>query len=1107
MVDVRAWLETLGFVQYASLFADNGIDGRALPELSDQDLKEIGVAALGHRRVILAATKALGGGADALPRSSEPERRQITIMFCDLVGSTALSERLDPEDLRTLVRAYQQAAGTVIERYGGHIAQYLGFGLMTYFGWPRAHEDDAERAVRVALDVVSAMKQVAAKEPLQVRIGVATGRVVIGDTGDGDASVSKLAIGDTPNVAARLQEVADADEIVIAPTTRRLIGEAFELEDMGAHPLKGIVDPVRAWRVAGVAPTEGRFEAAQGARLTPMVGRDAEIAMILERWKRAKAGEGQVVLLSGEAGIGKSRVVRMVREFVALEPHVDLRYQGSPYRVNSVLHPVIEHFERMAGFDAADTADQKRDKLNAMLERSSVAATYLTPLFARMLSLEVDAENDQPYLSPQILKETTFEALIGQMLALAEHRPALMVFEDAHWIDPTTQDLLTRLIAELPTARIMLLAVFRPGHRPSWADQHHVLPMTLTRLGKTQASTMVGKVAGDRPLPQALFDQIISQTDGIPLYIEMLTKSVLESVQDAELAANDGTSQIAIPMTLQDSLMACLDRLGAAKDVAQICSCIGPESSLEVLQSVAAMDAAGMSDSIDGLVESGLLVKSEAGNGSLYGFRHALVQEVVYNGLVTGRRLALHAKIGAVLRDRFDETGDGKPEDVAHHLTQCGDFGGAVRFWHMAGEHASTHSAHNEAITQFRAALDALEKAEEDGGQASRSLELHLSLGPSLMSIKGWADPEVRAIYARASALAQTIGTPAEVFTATWGQWLVNQQFGQIDYAAELSRQVLALAEPLHESGYLLQAHHAAWTTRFRLAQFEDCLVHANQGIALYDMREHGGHAQTYGGHDPGVCARFHSGMSLWITGFPSQAVERIRDSVDLAANLAHPFSRAHAGFIAAQLYELRREPNLSLAHAEDISRIAADNDFAFIGAVGQALKARAQSARGQSAEAIPNIQDSIRQLRESQVGARISYFLSLLVAALLEGDDIENATVAADEAMAALSEHGEMTWVAEVYRLKGCVLHRVDSENDADAEVWLRRALELAGEQRAKSWELRAATDLARLWQGQGKSAGARALLGPVYDWFTEGFDTADLQDAKMLLEELAAA
>lgn len=1076
MVEILAWLETLELSRYGPKFIDNGIGRRALSALSDQDLKDIGVAALGHRRVLLAAIKALEDDRHGASGAAAPERRQITIMFCDLVGPAALSEQLDPEDLPARRHAYQQACGTVIESYDGHVAQYLGDGMMVYFGWPQSHEDDAIRAVRAGLDIVGAVKRVEAADPLHVRIGIATGHVVVGATGAGDAA--------GPNLAARLQGVAAIDEIVIAPATRRLIGDSFELDDLGDHALKGIIAPVRAWRATGVARTEGRFEAAHGVRLTPMVGRDAEIAMILERWKRAATGEGQVVLLSGEAGIGKSRVVQRVREYIALEPHIDLRYQCSPFHVNSALHPIIEHFERIAEFDAKDSAEEKRDKLNAVLERSSEAATYMTPLFASLLSLDVGADQAQPTLSPQLLKETTLEALNGQVLALTARRPVLMVFEDTHWIDPTSQDLLNRLVADIPSARVMLLLTSRPGYQAPWTDHRHVLPMTLTRLGRAQAADMVEKVAGGTALPKALLDQILSQTDGVPLYVEELTKSVLESGLAAPSSTAE-TGEIAITASLQDSLMVRLDRLGAAKKIAQICACIGREFSLDVLQVVAEIDAEELSQGIDRLLSSGLILRSERSIGVWHGFKHGLVHEAAYNSLIATRRRDLHRRIADVLRRRFDETGDGKPEDVAHHFTQCGDFAEAVRFWHIAGERSSARSAHSEAIAQFRAALDSLGQTADDRKRADRELALELALGPSLMSIKGWADPEVRKVYARASALAREIGTPTEVFTATWGQWLVNQQFGQIDYAAELSRQVLALAEPLHESGYLLQAHHAAWTTRFRLAEFETCRVHADQGIALYNAREHVDHVQQYGGHDPGVCARFHSGMSLWMLGFPSQAIDRVRDSVDLAANIAHPFSRAHAGFHAAQLHKLRREPALSLAHAEEVSRIAAENDFSFIRIVGQALEARALSAQGHAARAIPKIENSIQRLRDSQVGARLSYFLSLLVAALVEGGELEGASAAVDEAMKSLSEHGEMTWVAEVYRLKGCVLHKIDAENDPEAEIWLRRALDLAGEQDAKSWQLRAATDLALL---SGRGSKSPPMPAPCWGRSTTG-------------------
>jgi class 3 adenylate cyclase/predicted ATPase len=1107
MSDIGAWLKKLNLAQYRANFADNEIDWRALRELSDQDLKDIGVSPLGHRRILLAAIKTLGEDAQDLPRP-DAERRQITIMFCDLVGSTTLAEQLDPEELRTLMHGYQRACAHVVDSYGGHVAQFLGDGVMVYFGWPRAHEDDAERAVRAALDIVEAVKTVEAREPQRVRIGIATGHVVVGDGGGADSSLPQVAVGDTPNLASRLQGVAEPDQIIVAPATKRLIGEAFELSDLGPLTLKGIVEPVRAWRATGLAQTAGRFEAAHGARLTPMVGRDAEIAMILERWKRATKGEGQVVLLSGEAGIGKSRVVQVVREYVSLESHINARFQCSPFHANSALYPVIEHFESVSGFESGDSPDMKRDKLDAVLTKDSPAASYLTPLLARMLSIDPTETDSQPDLSPQMLKESTLEALTGQALGLADSRPVLMVLEDAHWIDPTSQDLFNRLVAAMANAKILLLVTFRPEYRPPWIGHGHVLPMTLTRLGKSQATDMVEKLASSVTLPRALLDKILAQTDGVPLYVEELTKSVMESgLPDKSARSGGGNSDLAIPATLQDSLTARLDRLGPAKEVAQISSCIGRWFSLDVLESVAGADLASddLSDSLAVLESSGLIVRGGRSKERLYGFKHALVQEAAYNSLLNQRRLSLHQRIGDILRKRFDGSGDGKPEDIAYHLTQCGDLEGALRMWRVAGERSSARSAHNEAIVQYRNALEALERIDGDIDRPSRELELLLLLGPSLMSIKGWADPEVRGVYVQASTLARQVGSTDEVFTATWGQWLVNQQFGQIDYAAELSRQVLALAEPLHESGYLLQAHHAAWTTRFRLAEFEACRTHADQGIALYSAREHGGHAQIYGGHDPGVCARFHGGMSLWMLGFPAQAEERVRDAVALAGDLAHPFSRAHAGFHAAQLYELLGDADASLFHAEEISRIAEENDFAFIGVVGQAMRARALAEKGRADEAVPLIQESIRRLRDSQVGARLSYFLSLLVASLVRTGDMDAARGAVDQAMASLNEHGEMTWVAEVYRLKGCVLHRLGAENDPEAEIWLQRALDLAREQGARSWELRTATDLARLKQARQDIDQARDLLTTTYGGFTEGFETKDLRDAKALLDELA--
>jgi class 3 adenylate cyclase/tetratricopeptide (TPR) repeat protein len=730
MSDIREWLEKLGLGQYAVAFETNRIDGDLLAHLNDQILKDIGVEAAGDRMRILRAVEALPDDGAPSPqpaaaKAPEAERRQITVMFCDLVGSTALSEALDPEDLRTLMQAYQQAAGAVIERYEGHVAQYLGDGLMTYFGWPQAHEDDAERAVRAGLEIVGAVKDVAAPAPLEIRVGIATGAVVVGETGGGDASVPQAAVGETPNLAARAQGVAAADEVIIAAGTRRLVGGNFVLDDLGAQALKGIVEPVRLFRVAAIAEAEDRF-AARGARLTPLVGREAEIALVLGRWEQAKAGEGQVVLLSGEPGIGKSRITQTLRERVAQEPHTRLRYQCSPYYTNSALYPVVEQIERAAGFARSDDTDAKLDKLEAVLSDATVA-----PLIAAMLFLDI-ARYPPLAMSPQKQKDETLNALTEQVAAFSTRQPVLMIFEDAHWIDPTTQDLLDLLVPRVADLPVLLVVTYRPGFAPPWTGLGHVAPLALTRLGRSQASAMVERVTDGKTLPDEVLDQIVAKTDGVPLYVEELTKTVLEAgflrEEDDRYVMDGPLPPLAIPATLQDSLMARLDEMSPVKEVAQIGACIGREFPYDLLSAVFPRGDNELQNLLIELANSELVFRRGKPPDAAYSFKHALVQDAAYESLLKSKRQLLHAGIAKALCENFPDVLEHEPELIAHHYTRAGMSAQAVPYWLRAGKRAAEQSANAEAIAHFGKALDLLQDLPDNAGRAGQELSLHIDL-------------------------------------------------------------------------------------------------------------------------------------------------------------------------------------------------------------------------------------------------------------------------------------------------------------------------------------------------------------------------------------------
>ncbi len=809
MDSVRDWLAAIGLEEFAEAFERERIDLEALAELSEGDLESLGLP-MGPRRKVLKALRApaVEPAPAAAPR--EAERRQITVMFCDLVGSTALSEKLDPEDLRSLMQAYQQAAGGVIERYGGHVAQYLGDGLMTYFGWPRAHEDDAERAVRASLDIVEA---VGAME-LQVRIGIATGPVVVGETGAGDASVPKLAVGETPNLAARLQGLAGADEIVVGPSTRRLLGGTFDVIDLGRQTLKGIVEPVPAHRVTGIAATEGRFEA-QHQHLTPLVGREAEMAMVMARWEQAKAGEGQVIVLGGEPGIGKSRITQALRERVADEPHTRLRYQCSPYHTNSALHPVIEQIERAAGFARDDTPDQKLDKLEALL---SAPPGTTTALFAALLSLPVE-RYPALAMSPQKQKEETFRALADEVTTLAALRPVLLIFEDAHWIDPTSQEFLDLLVPAVAGHRVLAVITHRPEFEPPWTGQGHVAPLALTRLGRADAAAMVARVS-DKPLPDEILDQIVAKTDGVPLFVEELTKTVMES------GTETATS---IPESLQDSLMARLDRLAPVREIAQIGACIGREFSHRILAAVSPLRDNALADALQELVNSELVFRSGTPPDAIYTFKHALVQDAAADSLLRSKRQGLHQRIAKVLESDLQGVKEREPNLIAQHYARADNAAKAVEYFELANIKADKSLALEEAMQNFEEAMRFLDRMPESRENGLTRIRMLVSNNTVFLLLFRLLD--YHALLSQFEPIAEELGDAELLGGLLARKGHCHWAFGELDKAIETLE---VAADLCVQAGNQRDADYAqmllAWTCMLQ-GRLSDGLEHRNRAI------------------------------------------------------------------------------------------------------------------------------------------------------------------------------------------------------------------------------------------------------------------------------------
>ena len=783
MHQVTAWLENLGLGQYAQRFAENDITFAILFDLTDQDLKELGVSSLGHRRRLLRAiaelpgrekitTKPVAPVAASTAPSETAERRQVTVMFSDLVGSTALSASMDPEDLHEVISAYQKCVAEAVRRFGGFVAKYMGDGVLVYFGYPQAHEDDAERAVRAGLEVVAAVGSLKAASPLQTRVGIATGLVVVGDlVGSGEAQERGI-VGETPNLAARLQGFAEPNTVVIAESTRRLLGGLFELADLGAIDLKGLTRPAQAWTALRPSSVESRFKALRAAT-TPLIGRDEEIELLIRRWTQAKAGEGCVVLISGEPGIGKSRIAEAIQERLSLEPHTRLRFFCSPYHQDSALHPAISQLERAAGFRRDDTAEQRLDKLESLLARATNDVSEIAPLFADLLSIRTGGRYPPLELTPYKRKEKTLRALVSQVEGLSAIEPVLMVFEDVHWSDPTTRESLDLLIERTPKLPVLLVITYRPEFTPSWVGRPNVTVITLSRLKPRQQAEMVGHLTG-KALPKEIIDQIVNRTDGVPLFIEELTKSVVESGLLVEVgdqyAITSPMGTLAIPTTLHASLLARLDRLAPTREVAQIGAALGRSFSHELISAVSQMPQQKLNEALEQLVQAELIFRRGSPPEAEYTFKHALVQDAAYDTLLRSRKQHIHARIASTLENQFLETAAADPAILAHHYTEAGLYENALNYLVKAGQQAVARSAMAEAVALVEKGLGLLSAMPISREHQKQELQLRLALAGALIGTKGYASPQVSETWARAGVLGELIGETSH-FVPIAGQW------------------------------------------------------------------------------------------------------------------------------------------------------------------------------------------------------------------------------------------------------------------------------------------------------------------------------------------------
>ena len=1111
IVEIADWLEKLGMSEYANRFAENGINVAALPHLTDQDLKDIGVL-LGHRRILLAAVGKLVGAASATPEPTarvQPtpqdtaERRQVTVMFSDLVGSTALSARMDPEDLREVISAYQGCVAETVQRFGAYVAKYMGDGVLIYFGYPQAHEDDAERAVQAGLALVTAVSSLKTHAPLQTRVGIATGLVVVGDLIGSGASQEQAIVGETPNLAARLQGVAEPNAVIIAESTRKLVGNLFELEDLGAKDLKGVEGPVRAWAALRPGSVESRFEALHASGLTELVGREEELEILLRRWSKAKSGEGQVVLLSGEPGIGKSRLTGALLERIATEPHTRVRYFCSPQHTDSALYPIMGQMERTAGFAHDDTAQAKLDKLVAMLAQTSTPMLDAA-LFAEMLSLPNDGRYPALTLDPQQRRQRTLEALGSQMEALSRSQPLLMIFEDAHWADPTSLEGFGRAVDRLRTLRVLLIVTFRPEFEPPWIGQPHVTALTINRLTHRDIEAMIDHVVGNKLLPASVRQDVIERTDGIPLFVEEMTKAVLEAGgAEAALraAAAIPSPSVAVPASLHASLMARLDRLGSAKEIAQIGAAIGREFSHALLAAVAGKPESELQSALDRLVAAGLLFRQGVPPHATYLFKHALIQDAAYGTLLREPRRALHARVADLLERQFPEVAENQPELLARHSTEAGLIEKAASLWGKAGQRSLARSALIEAVEQLTRALDQIGTLPGTPTLRREQIKLQVALITPLIHVKGYAAPETKAAAEQARVLiekAGALGEPPEdpllLFSVLYGFWAANFVAFKGHALRELSAQFLALAKKQKATGPLVIAHRLLATALLHTGDIADARAHYDHAIGLYDPVEHRQLAIRFGQDVRMTILSFRS-LASWCLGYPEAALLDADYAVKDVRGINQAASLMYALFRAVFAHALCGNYATAKALSDELVALSDEKGASFWKAQAMSLRGSLLALTGDAADAVHMITSALSAYHSTGATVFTPWYLLTLAGTHAKLGQFDDAWRCIGEAITTTDTTGESWSEAEVHRMAGEIALESPQPDAAKAETSFNRALTVARQQQAKSWELRAAMSLAHLWRDQGKVQQARELLAPVYGWFTEGFDTRDLK------------
>ncbi len=1046
---------------------------------------------------------AIGGGSRDPP--FEAERRQLTVMFCDLVGSTAISAQLDPEDLREIIRSYQETCAAVVDRFRGYLGRFVGDGVLVYFGYPESHEDDTERAIRAAFGIIEATSELNHSlthypgVELAVRIGVATGLVVVGDIVGRGATEQDAAVGQTPNLAARLQGAAEPNSIVIDSHTQQLLGDQFEYEHLAPHKFSGFSEPIVAWRV--IQPLQGvtRFEAMHRKGVVPLVGREEKINRLLECWRSAKSGRGQCVLVAGEAGIGKSRLAESLSERLTNEQHVELRYQCHSYCTSSAFHPIIDQLERTALIHGEDKAEQRLAKLQQLVANYQCDPEEVVPLLAALLSIPTTNQYPPLRMSPRQQKERTLAGLVNQILGGALHEPVLVLFEDVHWIDPSSRELLDIIWKQIRTSRILLLVTTREQHIPlAWSGAEHASTITLNRLDRRDSLALVAQMPGGSALPQAVLEEIVQRTDGVPLHVEELTKSILGS---ASLKGDQGDHCLNFPVSLQGSLMARLDQLGPQKRIAQYASVIGREFSLRLLAEVSGLTEQSLRNGLEKLVQSELVYQCGSMSDPTFIFKHAMVQEAAHESLLHSERRDLHAQTARALQLKFPQLAQTQPELLAQHYTQAADAQSAIVFWISAGQRSIERCAFVEAISHLREALNLLARLPASAERDEQELDVQMTIGGAITATSGYGALQVGQAFDRALELCRKLNKPEKLFPTLYGIGGFHLIRSELDKTRRIAEEILDHAKHCSDATPTLLGCRLLGATLFLTGDYRGARDHLNQAVALYDVDKHPAMISVNSEDYLTTGLAYLSFVNVML-GSLDQGFEASHRSLAHARQLGHLYSVAYALQFSAAMHQLRGESAAVRERSAELIDLCIEQGYPHFLGAGHTLQGWAMVDEGQSEEGLNVLQTGINEWVSLGGACYVPWGLSMLSDALAKAGMVDRALSTAIQGIELTQKSGEKWFKAELVRQRGEMLLMGGGKSaEAKAEASFQEALSIARDSSATLWELRAAMSLAQLWHGAKRLDEARALLATVYDRFTEGLDTPFLHQARQLL------